>query len=183
MQEKLITPQAAADIVPLAQIKQQCRVDADITDDDALLTSYTLAAVEAAQHKLGRPILLQVWEREFDDPSRQLCLRQDVTAVAKVTAITESAEIDLASGDWRLAKGYRLCALRGWPHGTVCVRVRFTCGAWADADSVPEPIKLWIMQRVATAYGNREALADDGRLTELPRDFVDGLLDPYRSYR
>lgn len=183
MQEKLITPQAAASIVPLAQIKPQCRVDADVSDDDALLTSYTLAAVETCQHKLGRPILPQAWEREFDDPALQLSLRCDVTAVAKVTAVTACAEIDLAAQSWRLAKGCKLVAQEGWPHGTQLVRVRFTCGAWPDAATVPEPIKLWIMQRVATAYAAREALADDGRLVELPRDFVDGLLDPYRSWR
>ncbi|MBN3004509.1 phage gp6-like head-tail connector protein [Chromobacterium alkanivorans] len=183
MQEKLITPQAAADIVPLAQIKQQCRVDADITDDDALLTSYTLAAVEACQHKMGRPILPQTWEREFDDPALQLPLRCDVTSVVKVTAVTGSAEIDLAAQSWRLAKGCKLVAMGIWPYGSLLVRVRFACGAWPDAAGVPEPIKLWIMQRVATAYANREALAEDGRLIELPRDFVDGLLDPYRSYR
>lgn len=183
MQEKLIAPQAAETIVALEQVKAQCRIDEDATADDLLLGIYILAAVEAAQHKLDRPILPQVWEREFDDPSLQLRLRQDVTAVAKVTAITESAEIDLASADWRLAKGYKLCAMRGWPHGTLAVRVRFTCGAWADAGSVPTSIKLWIMQRGATAYATREALTEDGRLKELPRDFVDGLLDPHRSWR
>lgn len=183
MLEKLITAQDAASIVTLAQIKAQCRIDIDITDDDALLTLYLLAAVEACQHELGRPILPQEWEREFDDPALQLCLRQDVTAIAKVTAITATAEIDLASDEWRLAKGYKVIAVAGWPYGTQAVRVRFTCGAWSDAANVPEPIKLWILLRVATAYATREALVEGAQLTQLPRTFVDGLLDPYRSLR
>lgn len=183
MLEKLITAQDAASIVTLAQIKAQCRIDADIDDDDLLLTSYLLAAVESCQHELGRPILPQVWEREFDDPALQLGLRQDVMAVAKVTAITATSEIDMASDDWRLAKGYKVIAVAGWPYGTQAVRVRFTCGAWDDAAAVPEPIKLWIMQRVATAYANREAFSSGLPLATLPRTFVDGLLDPYRSLR
>lgn len=182
MRETLITPQSAAGLVTLARLKQQCRIDADLTDDDDLLQMYLAAAVEACQHQLGRPILPQVWQREFDDPALRVCLRQDVTAIGKVTAITDAAELDLPVDEWRLVRGYQLAATGCWPHGTTALRVRFTCGAWAVAGDVPEPVRLWLMQRVATAYQCREQLAD-GKLQALPRDFVDGLLDPYRSMR
>lgn len=182
MRETLITPQDASSLVTLAQLKQQCRIDADLTDDDALLQLYLAAAVEACQHQLGRPILPQTWQREFDDPALRVCLRQDVTAIGRVTAITDTAEIDLPADEWRLSRGYQLVTVGGWPHGTTALRVRFTCGAWASAAQVPEPVRLWLVQRVATAYLCREQLAD-GKLQALPRDFVDGLLDPYRSMR
>lgn len=183
MQEKLITPQDAAALVTLAEIKAQCRIDTDLVDDDALLQVYLQAAVTACQHELGRPILPQTWRREFDDPALQLSLHADVTAVARVTAVTTAgAEIDLAPDEWRLSKGYKLVAVGGWPHGTRRVRVQYTCGYWSDAASVDAGVRSWIRLRVATAYANREALADQ-RLAALPRTFVDGLLDPWRLYR
>lgn len=182
MQEKLIAPQDAASLVPLADIKAQCRIDADIADDDALLRLYQLAAVTACQHELGRPILPQTWQREFEDPALQLVLHADVTAVGKVTAITVAgAEIDMAADEWRLSKGRKLVALGGWPYGTRMVRVRYTCGYWPDAAAVDAAVKSWILLRVATAYAAREAIADQ-RLVPLARTFVDGLLDPWRLY-
>lgn len=182
MRQTLITPQDAASLLTLAQIKQQCRIDVDITEDDALLHLYLGAAVEACQHELGRPILPQVWERTFEDPALRLVLHYDVLGVERVTAITRTAEIDLPSEDWLLRRGNQLIGCQGWPHGTLDIVVKYRCGSWPDAASVPDQIKSWLLLRVATAYANREAVAE-GKLAELPRDFVAGLLDPWGVYR
>ncbi|MCD0494828.1 head-tail connector protein [Chromobacterium violaceum] len=54
---------------------------------------------------------------------------------------------------------------------------------WPKDEDVPEAIKQWVLLRVATAYAQREAVASGQPLQQLPRTFVDGLLDPWRVYR
>ena len=60
------------------------------------------------------------------------------------------------------------------------VKVRYKSG-YVDSTSVPEPIKSWIKIRVGAMYENREpVVADRGQsIQQLPRDYIDGLLDPY----
>lgn len=62
------------------------------------------------------------------------------------------------------------------------VEVDFTCGYGASGSSVPSDILDWMLMRIATLYENRTGIAIGQRLTEveLPTDFVDGLLVPYR---
>ena len=46
--------------------------------------------------------------------------------------------------------------------------------------NLPEGIRQWMRVRIAQLYKNREALVIvRGSLLDIPRDFVDGLLDPY----
>jgi len=61
------------------------------------------------------------------------------------------------------------------------VRVRFVAG-YGNASAVPQGIKTWMLMRIATLWENRTELVIDSRisLVELPSEFVDGLLDPYR---
>jgi hypothetical protein len=49
-----------------------------------------------------------------------------------------------------------------------------------DASSTPEPIKTWIKMRVGQMYEFREPIIIGTIMSDLKRDFVDGLLDPYR---
>lgn len=59
------------------------------------------------------------------------------------------------------------------------VQVVFSCG-YADAASVPAPIKAWIKLRIGALYENRESLVVGQRLVALDLPFVDSLLDSYR---
>ena len=47
------------------------------------------------------------------------------------------------------------------------------------AENIPDSIKHWIKVRVATLYEHREAVYAGAGASAIPRDFVDGLLDPY----
>lgn len=44
----------------------------------------------------------------------------------------------------------------------------------------PQPVKDWIKMRVAGYYAQREAFVAGTMLTPMSRDFIDGLLDPFR---
>lgn len=58
------------------------------------------------------------------------------------------------------------------------VRVRYTCG-WTAKANIPDAIKTWMNLRVASMYENREAVVIGQTVELIPRDYVDGLLDPY----
>ena len=64
------------------------------------------------------------------------------------------------------------------------VKIQFTAGYPYDVAgggstiTVPEAIKTWIKMRVGAMYENREPIQAGNRY-ELPRSYIDGLLDPY----
>lgn len=47
---------------------------------------------------------------------------------------------------------------------------------------IPQGLKAWMLMAIGALYENRESIAVDTRITsvEVPKDFLDGLLDPYR---
>jgi uncharacterized phiE125 gp8 family phage protein len=47
---------------------------------------------------------------------------------------------------------------------------------------IPEGLRAWMLLSIGTLYENREAVMVDNRISvaELPLEFIDGLLDPYR---
>lgn len=51
---------------------------------------------------------------------------------------------------------------------------------WPSGD-VPASVKQWVLLTVGTLYASREAV-QQGQQSELPRQFHDGLLDPWRVY-
>lgn len=188
---KLITA-PATEPVTLAEAKLQCRVDADITRDDALITALITAAREQCEHEVGRALITQTWEQVLDAfPTAELPLgRPDPITVVSVKYIDEAgteitldpsayyADLDTMAG-WVLpAEGTT------WPttNDTAnAVRVRFTAG-YGAASAVPAGIKAWILMRVATMYKFREEIAAGASVAALPGSFVDRLLDPYRAW-
>jgi uncharacterized phiE125 gp8 family phage protein len=59
------------------------------------------------------------------------------------------------------------------------VAVTYVAGYGADASSVPQSVKQWVLLSVGVMYAHREAGAEKA-IGELPRVFFDGLLDQYR---
>ena len=58
----------------------------------------------------------------------------------------------------------------------------YTSGGTCCVDSVPAPIKSWILLRIAALYENRESVLIGQAMQAAPRDFADGLLDRYKVY-
>ena len=57
MQTQLTPP--AAEPLTLAEAKLHLRVDADITDDDSLITALIVTARQQAEHRTGRSLVSQ----------------------------------------------------------------------------------------------------------------------------
>lgn len=189
MPTKLITG-PAAEPVTLVEAKAHMRVEHSA--DDTLISSMIAAARGDAEHRLGRALINQTWERVEDAFSDTIELPYPPLA-----SITSIKYIDGAGVEQTLAGGAYTADTdtepglvmpvygTAWPSARVqpnAVRVRYVAGYGADGTSVPAPIKSWILLRVAALYENRESVFVGQAMQAAPRDFADGLLDRYKVY-
>lgn len=182
----------ALEPITVAEAKLNCRVDHAV--DDTLFADVIKAMRERAEHETGRALITQTWDLLLDAfPCAEIELgKPKVLSIVSVTYLDpagvsqtiDSANYTLDSASlpgWVLpAVGYE------WPatqQAANAVRVRFTAGYGPASTDVPAAIRQWIQAQVAAAYRNREAfVAGFTAVSELPNRFVDGLLDPYRTY-
>lgn len=186
---KLITA-PAAEPVALATAKAHLRVDHN--DDDALIGALITAARQAAEDRINRALVTQTWEQVLDAfPAAEIKL-----AKPPAQSITSIKYIDPAGDEQTLASNQYLLdgdTLPGWvlpAYGVTwpatldtanAVRVRFVAGYGAAEAHVPAAIRQWMLIAIGTMYAMREGVAG-GNLAEVPRTWVDGLLDPYKVY-
>ncbi|MGJ7512348.1 head-tail connector protein [Variovorax sp. GT1P44] len=190
--------QTAATLLPVTvpEAKLHCRTISDIADvsntsEDALFTSLIGAATLEAEHLMGRAVMPQKWQVMLDAFCNSIALqRPTVSAVDSVkyvdattgtlTTVNPTVYQFVAGSDYtaRVVPAYG----QVWPSARSqpeAVQVIFSTG-YADAASVPEPIKSWIKLRVGALYENREAWTV-GQAIER-NEHVDFLLDRYRTW-
>lgn len=177
--------------VTTAEAKLHLRVTHS-TDDD-LIDVLIAAAREQCEHLTGRALVTQTWERVLDAfPAVEIELgRPPVIAITSVTYTDAAGDSQiLDSADYSLDNvtepGYLLPA-EGviWPttlDTANAVRVRFTCGYGATADSVPAALRAWIKLRLATLYKHREEIVAGISVADLPNGYTDRLIDRYRLW-
>lgn len=188
---KLITA-PEAEPVSLTEAKLHLRVDHSTEDD--LITVLIRAAREGAEHLTGRSLISQTWERLLDAfPADAIELgRPDVTAIVSVTYIDGlGATQTLTSDDYTLdattQPGWLLPSetLDVWPitdDVVNAVRVRFTTGYGASGGAVPAALRQWMLLRIGTLYKLREEVVAGVSLSEIPGNYTDRLLDPFRLW-
>ena len=179
----------AAEPLTLAEAKLHLRVDADITDDDSLITALIVTARQQSEHRTGRALVSQHWRYAIDAfpvdslelPLPKLLSVQSVTYLdsAGTRQTLANTEYDVITDELvgRLIPAYG----KSWPscrERPGSVRVDYTCGYGAAAD-VPQSIKAWMLLAIGAWYENREALTSGQPVAELPRSFWNGLLDPF----
>jgi len=187
MLTQLVAP--ASEPLALADVKLHLRVDADITEDDSLITALIVAARQQAEHRTGRALVTQQWRLgldQFPDDSLELPLPK-LQSVQSVTYLdADGVRQTLAGAKYDVVTdelvGRLLPAFgKTWPDCRIrpgSVQVSYTCGYGAAAD-VPQSIKAWMLLAIAAWYENREALTAGQPVAELPRCFWEGLLDPF----
>lgn len=206
---KLITAPASLPVT-VAEAKQHMRIDG--TEDDTYIAALIAAAVDAAELITGRQLVEAEYEFVLDkfpyaQPLEYIRVRvagaielprQQLLAVSSITYLdVDGVEQTLSAADYTVdAESLVGCVCPAWgkcwpltrpvPNA---VRIRFTCG-WPMSNTVsppvwtgPEAVKAWIKVRVATMYEQREAIITGQQANEVPRSFVDGLLDAYRIYK
>ncbi len=170
-------------------VKEYARIDT--ATDDTLLAAMIQAAREYGEVLTNRAWVSRTLELVLDAfPDTEIVLPyppvtsvtsikyKDSTNVEQTWTSTEyqtETDSDMPARI-RLAYGYT------WPvvySEMNVVRVRYVAG-YASVDAIPESIKTWLKLRVNSMYAQREAFVAGQTIAPLQRDFVDGLLDPYR---
>lgn len=195
----LIQAPVVDDVLTLQSAKDHLRVD--FIDDDALIESYILTAIQNIDGRdgwLGRALAPQTWELrlpEFCGNDIKLPL-PPLIAVDSVTYYDANDALQtLSTDDYEVvgAGGFgkaRVVLKSGkvWPgiaKRAENVLVRFRAG-YIDTGSppvanVPAPILTAIKRQVASMYENREAVVVNATVTKLPGG-VEGLLSPLRVW-
>lgn len=177
--------------VTLAEARLHLRLSPDQVAEDAMIESLIEAATLGAEHLMGRAIMPQTWRLSLDAFAVRIPLEMaTVTAVDVVKYVNASGILTtMADTDYQLANASDYSAAlvpaygRSWPEARnqpEAVQITFTAG-YADADSVPEPIKSWIKLLVGAMFVNRESEVIE-RGAALTLGFADRLLDRYRTF-
>lgn len=176
--------------VSLDTVKLHCRVDSD--DEDVLITSLIGAAVDYLDGPsgiLGRAILQQTWQLERDswfdtlalplEPIDSVVLTYTDAAGDSQTVAAENYELVRQPSQRTrivLKDSFTRPALN--TSASYPVQIAMVAG-YADADAVPEAIKVAIQLMVGHWYLNREAVALGSIATEIPMG-ASALLARYR---
>ena len=184
--------------ITVQDAKNFLRLDVGLYDDDTLIASLIAAARHDAENETRRqlcPATLRLRldrfpsERWFDLP--RACPLTAVTSVnyydtggtAQVLALTDRYLVDSDAEPARVYLPYGI----PWPPVFLqagSVWVEYTCGYPLDANgkptNIPAGIIQWMRMRIATLYAHREGIVTGTIVAELPRTFLDGLLDDHR---
>lgn len=155
MNFKVITA-VATDPVSLAEARLQCKVDADDTSHDAVLTALITAAREFAEHYTGRALAEQTLEAALDEFPSDDFIDLPMPPVASVTSVkytdTDGVEQTMATSDYALSgygDGRRVSLAYGatWPSTqdvADAVRIRFVTGY----TTAPKAVKAALLLHV-----------------------------------
>lgn len=197
------TAQPAVEPVTLAEAKLHLRVDHDA--EDLLIAGLISAARTDCENKLQRTLITTGWRltlpvfpcldyQRLCDPEPTLLAQAirlrmgDVQSVSSVTYLDPDGvqrtlsptayELQSWAGQWLLAPANG----GSWPatqSSLQSVAVSYMAGFGATRDSVPAPLRSWILLAVGDLYSQRLRSGDK---PAVPHQFVDGLLDAYKVW-
>lgn len=169
-------------------------VPSENTTGDAQISRHIKSARQEAEKRLRRYLVTQTLDAYFDkfpgyDESRRRMIKlPPLQSVESITYIdSDGVEQTLDASRYQVdaigssigrilpAYGYDWPSTRDQMNA---VKVRFVAG-YGAASAVPEPIKDWIKMRAKQKYDQPDAAIVGANISEMPRQFVDGLLDPF----
>lgn len=184
---KVITPPASEPIT-LAEAKANLRVVFD--DEDADITRMIRAARQMAEERLNRALMPQTLAFAADGFCGALKVpRPPLRQLDSIKYIdSDGAEQTLVGGylvdDFQDPPTISASYGAPWPTARAqagAVGVQYQAG-YADAASVPEPIRQWMLLAINAFYEHRSAIAAE-QTYALPEDFAKWLIQPYVVYQ
>jgi len=184
-----VSSQSTAEPIEVSQVKTHLNIFT--TADDTALDWYITAARQVAENKTKRALVDTQWVLTLDSfasshidlprPPLSTNTTEVVIEYTKTTGDTTTLPSTVYTVEHRAEPGFiRLNYESEWPTDVQDSEgaVRITYRSGYTTATVPRAIKQWISMRVGQMYEYREPLIDI-TAKELPRDYVDGLLDPY----
>jgi len=163
------------------------------TTGDPLLTGFIKSAREEAEKLLRRYLITQTLDAyldsfpDCDSRGNRIIKLPPLQSVTSITYIDTNGieqmldpsqyQVD-ATGTGRIVPAYGV----DWPSTRDqinAVKVRFVAGFGTAAD-VPGLVKDWIKRRVKQKYDMPDDVITGTIVSEMPRQYVDGLLDQYK---
>jgi uncharacterized phiE125 gp8 family phage protein len=171
--------------VPLADAKGALRIEDDVTDLDAQVTTWTKGVIAMAEQKTGQCLMRQTWEVRLDAfPDCEVELPHPVLEITSVKYLDLSGvEQTLAPEAYRLKREAYRTLIRPiintvWPDTldeTDAVVVTVECGYGDETTDVPEAFTSYILAKLVEQFD--PAVRPDGGTVQ--SDFVERLLDGY----
>lgn len=191
MQFKVITA-VATEPVSLAEARLQCKVDADDTSHDALLTSLCTAAREFAEHYTGRALAEQTLEAALDEFPCDDYIDLPMPPAATITSVkytdTAGTEQTMPTSDYSLSAygdSRRVSLAYGatWPSTqdvVDAVRIRFVTGYGVESGpALPKAAKAAMLLHVELESPLNPHTPQEREALERARD---ALLDTIKVY-
>lgn len=197
--EYLSADPCSAEPVSLDEVKNQARIDSDLTDDDLFIQSIVIpGARQQAESRTGSAIRQGRFRQVghcFPAHGAPFAITHGcVIAVESITyaephqpgvrGVLDIASIEIVTVDREVI----ISPIAGkWPHtgfSPKAVEVTYTAGIDPSifAERYPS-VKTWILMAAAWAYAQREMFLLQTRgagYQELPADYMQTLLDPLR---
>lgn len=189
-----LVSESTTEPVTVAEAKTYLRMEStDSTAEDVLIGSFITVARRQAENIMKRALISQTRQVIFDDFNSSTEVidlpRPPLTTVSSnitVTYVKSTGDtttigstvftIDSDSEPGRVYPAFN----NEWPSGVRdqknAVTIQYVSGY--TTTTIPESITSWMKMRVADMYENREALTDE-EIRRIPREYVNGLLDPY----
>lgn len=182
--------------VTVEEAREFMRVQSTV--DDFLIESLIKSAESYAENYTKAAICRQQWQVKYDGfdghdgeirlPMPPLSSLSSDVVVTYIEDTTAGNTTTLASTAYTIDYYSRPAVIypsydNEWPESRDernAVTVTYYCG-YSTPAQVPDAIKSWVKVRVASMYENRESLmvGTGNFISELPRSFVDGLLDEF----
>jgi uncharacterized phiE125 gp8 family phage protein len=185
---KVITPPTEEPIT-LAEAKANLRVV--FSDEDADIERMIRAARQMAEERLNRALMPQTLA--FGADAFCVFLKVPRPPLAEIDSIKY---IDADGVEQTVPAGYLVDEFVDPPtitpaYGTPWPTTRAQAGAvvvqyqagYADAASVPEPIRQWMLLSIGVMYENRTAVVNGTISQAIAGDFYDMLLQPFKVYQ
>lgn len=179
----------AVEPIPLAEMKAYLRLDG--AEEDDLVGTLVAAARVTIERQTRSCLIEQSWRYALGGWPGDRRVRLPLHPIRAVEAVRVSRDIGsptvLASGLYRLEAGGDVACLvvdreaheaaGAWPR----IEIDLTCGFGADAEAVPEPLRLAIRRLVAWWFEHRGDERQSGP-PGLPSD-VAALIAPFTRAR
>ena len=157
--------------VTLEEAKAFLRVDG--TDEDAVITSMLAAAIAEAEDITHARITGQTVTWNQAEPG--------ILPVRPVSGVTVSVDGAVVSSSLYLfapSEGTGPAVI-GWLDGFPEGEVTVTMTVGFSSQTLPAPIRQWILARVSTFFEQREMFITGINVHEFGHEFYQALLDPY----